>query len=62
MTAKTVLVIDDSIMIRKMVASILADQFQVLEAKDGLAGLEAAKKTSPRPDLAGFCHAQDGRL
>ncbi|HIK21305.1 MAG TPA: response regulator [Synechococcus sp. M44_DOE_062] len=54
MTTKTVLVIDDSIMIRKMVASILADQFQVLEAKDGLTGLEAAKKHHPDLILLDF--------
>jgi PleD family two-component response regulator len=49
MTAKKVLVIDDSIMIRKMVANILADQFEVLEAKDGATGIDTAKKQ--RPDL-----------
>ena len=54
MTTKTVLVIDDSIMIRKMVASILADQFQVVEAKDGLTGLEAAKKHHPDLILLDF--------
>jgi DNA-binding response OmpR family regulator len=47
--AKKVLVIDDSIMIRKMVASILTDQFEVLEAKDGIVGLDIARKS--RPDL-----------
>lgn len=49
MGGKRVLVIDDSIMIRKMVASILADQFEVLEAKDGIVGLDTARKH--RPDL-----------
>lgn len=49
MGGKRVLVIDDSIMIRKMVASILADQFDVLEAKDGIVGLDTARKH--RPDL-----------
>lgn len=49
MAANTVLVIDDSIMIRKMVASILADQFEVLEAKDGIVGLDVARRH--RPDL-----------
>ncbi|MDX2272548.1 MAG: response regulator [Cyanobacteriota bacterium] len=54
MAAKTVLVIDDSIMIRKMVASILADQFEVLEAKDGLVGLDTAKKHHPDLILLDF--------
>ncbi|MEN9201604.1 MAG: response regulator [Thermostichus sp. DG_1_6_bins_120] len=54
MTTKTVLVIDDSIMIRKMVASILADQFEVLEAKDGITGLETAKKHHPDLILLDF--------
>ena len=54
MTTKTVLVIDDSIMIRKMVASILADHFQVLEAKDGPTGLEVAKKHHPDLILLDF--------
>ncbi len=49
MATKSVLVIDDSIMIRKMVASILADQFEVLEAKDGIVGLDVARRH--RPDL-----------
>ncbi len=49
MGGKRVLVIDDSIMIRKMVVSILSDQFDVLEAKDGIVGLDAARKH--RPDL-----------
>lgn len=54
MATKTVLVIDDSIMIRKMVASILADQFEVLEAKDGMIGLETAKKYHPDLILLDF--------
>ncbi|MCJ2543732.1 response regulator [Thermostichus vulcanus] len=54
MTTKTVLVIDDSIMIRKMVASILADQFEVLEAKDGMMGIETAKKHHPDLILLDF--------
>jgi DNA-binding response OmpR family regulator len=54
MTTKTVLVIDDSIMIRKMVASILADQFEVLEAKDGMIGLETAKRHHPDLILLDF--------
>ncbi|MGQ9837072.1 MAG: response regulator [Cyanobacteriota bacterium] len=54
MATKTVLVIDDSIMIRKMVASILADQFEVLEAKDGVIGIETAKKRHPDLILLDF--------
>ena len=49
MSAGTVLVIDDSIMIRKMVTSILGDRFGVIEAKDGMTGLEMARQE--RPDL-----------
>ncbi len=52
--SKSVLVIDDSIMIRKMVASILADQFEVLEAKDGIMGLEAARRHHPDLILLDF--------
>lgn len=54
MAAKTVLVIDDSIMIRKMVVSILAGQFEVVEAKDGYTGLELARKSSPDLILLDF--------
>jgi DNA-binding response OmpR family regulator len=54
MAISKVLVIDDSIMIRKMVKSILADKFEVLEANDGMSGLDAAKKTSPNLILLDF--------
>jgi len=54
MTAKKVLVIDDSIMIRKMVKSILAGSFDVIEANDGKTGLEAAKRFSPDLILLDF--------
>ncbi len=54
MGSKTVLVIDDSIMIRKMVASILADQFEVLEAKDGSLGLDMARRHHPDLILLDF--------
>ncbi len=49
-----VLVIDDSIMIRKMVKSILAGRFDVLEASDGKAGLDLAKRTVPDLILLDF--------
>ncbi|MEN9245561.1 MAG: response regulator [Thermostichales cyanobacterium BF4_bins_65] len=51
---KKVLVIDDSIMIRKMVSGILAGQFDVLEAKDGSSGIEVAKKSLPDLILLDF--------
>ncbi|MBD2186769.1 response regulator [Pseudanabaena mucicola] len=54
MTAKKVLVIDDSIMIRKMVKSILAGKYDVLEASDGKSGLDAARKTFPDLILLDF--------
>jgi len=54
MAARKVLVIDDSIMIRKMVKSILADKFDVLEANDGMSGLDVAKKAPPDLILLDF--------
>jgi DNA-binding response OmpR family regulator len=54
MTAKKVLVIDDSIMIRKMVKSILAGKYDVLEASDGKSGLDAARKAFPDLILLDF--------
>lgn len=54
MSAGTVLVIDDSIMIRKMVTSILGDRFGVIEAKDGIAGLELARQHHPDLILLDF--------
>ncbi len=54
MTAKKVLVIDDSIMIRKMVKSILAGKYEVLEASDGKSGLDAARRTFPDLILLDF--------
>ncbi|MEI6430258.1 MAG: response regulator [Pseudanabaena sp. ELA607] len=54
MTAKKVLVIDDSIMIRKMVKSILSSKYEVLEASDGKSGLEAARRSFPDLILLDF--------
>jgi DNA-binding response OmpR family regulator len=54
MTAKKVLVIDDSIMIRKMVKSILAGKYDVLEASDGKSGLDAARRAFPDLILLDF--------
>jgi DNA-binding response OmpR family regulator len=54
MSAGTVLVIDDSIMIRKMVTSILGDRFGVIEAKDGMIGLELARQHHPDLILLDF--------
>lgn len=54
MTQKKVLVIDDSIMIRKMVKNILADQFEVLEASDGKSGIETARSVEPDIILLDF--------
>jgi len=54
MTAKKVLVIDDSIMIRKMVKSILSGKYEVLEASDGKSGLDAARKIFPDLILLDF--------
>ncbi|NJL99287.1 MAG: response regulator [Synechococcaceae cyanobacterium SM2_3_2] len=54
MSAGTVLVIDDSIMIRKMVTSILGDRFGVIEAKDGMIGLDLARQHHPDLILLDF--------
>jgi DNA-binding response OmpR family regulator len=54
MTAKKILVIDDSIMIRKMVKSILSGKYDVLEASDGKSGLDAARKIFPDLILLDF--------
>jgi DNA-binding response OmpR family regulator len=54
MAAKKVLVIDDSIMIRKMVKSILAGKYDVLEASDGKSGLDAARRAFPDLILLDF--------
>jgi DNA-binding response OmpR family regulator len=57
-----ILVIDDSIMIRKMVVDLLEDQFQVVEARNGREGVRLAKEYKPdvilldfvMPDLDGY--------
>ena len=54
MAEKKVLVIDDSIMIRKMVKSILSGKFEVIEASDGKIGLEVARSSSPDLILLDF--------
>lgn len=54
MAAKKVLVIDDSIMIRKMVKSILSGKYDVLEASDGKSGLDAARRAFPDLILLDF--------
>lgn len=54
MEQKKVLVIDDSIMIRKMVKNILSDQFDVLEASDGKSGIETARSVEPDIILLDF--------
>ena len=54
MAAKKILVIDDSIMIRKMVKSILSGKYDVLEASDGKSGLDAARKVFPDLILLDF--------
>lgn len=64
MAGKThrILVIDDSIMIRKMVVDLLEDQFQVVEARNGREGVRLAKEYKPdvilldfvMPDLDGY--------
>ena len=54
MAEKRVLVIDDSIMIRKMVKSILAGRYEVVEASDGKSGIEAARQFNPDLILLDF--------
>jgi PleD family two-component response regulator len=54
MAEKKVLVIDDSIMIRKMVKSILADRYEVIEASDGKSGIEAVRQFHPDLILLDF--------
>ncbi len=54
MAQKRVLVIDDSIMIRKMVKSILAGRYEVFEASDGKSGIEAARQYNPDLILLDF--------
>lgn len=54
MADKKVLVIDDSIMIRKMVKSILADRYEVIEASDGKSGIEAVRQFHPDLILLDF--------
>jgi DNA-binding response OmpR family regulator len=54
MTVQKVLVIDDSIMIRKMVKSILAGKYEVLEANDGKTGLDIARRSNPDLILLDF--------
>ncbi len=49
-----ILVIDDSIMIRKMVVDLLEDQFQVVEARNGREGLRLAKEHKPDVILLDF--------
>ncbi|RKZ22804.1 type II secretion system protein GspE [bacterium] len=48
-TRKKVMVIDDSPTLRKIVKSLLSDEFEVLEAQNGKEGFE--KVISERPDL-----------
>jgi CheY-like chemotaxis protein len=46
--ANKILVIDDSRVIRNMVRDMLpGDSFEIIEAADGIKGLEAAKQTKP---------------
>ncbi|MEN9213801.1 MAG: response regulator [Gloeomargarita sp. DG02_4_bins_56] len=49
-----VLVIDDSIMIRKMVVDLLEDQFKVVEARNGREGIRLAKEHQPDVILLDF--------
>ncbi|MEN9217776.1 MAG: response regulator [Gloeomargarita sp. DG_2_bins_126] len=49
-----VLVIDDSIMIRKMVVDLLAEQFDVVEARNGREGIRLAKEHQPDVILLDF--------
>lgn len=48
------MVIDDSTMIRRMVSGILSKHFEVLEASDGVMGLEMAKQHHPDLILLDF--------
>jgi len=54
MAEKRVLVVDDSIMIRKMVRSILSGRYDVIEASDGKSGIEAARQFNPDLILLDF--------
>ncbi|WP_448573752.1 response regulator [Trichothermofontia sp.] len=54
MPARKVLVIDDSTMIRRMVSGILSKHFEVLEASDGVMGLQMAKQHHPDLILLDF--------
>ncbi len=54
MSARKILVIDDSTMIRRMVSGILSRHFEVLEASDGVMGLEMAKQHHPDLILLDF--------
>ncbi len=49
-----ILVIDDSIMIRKMVVDLLEDRFQVVEARNGREGVRLAKEHKPDVILLDF--------
>lgn len=49
-----ILVVDDSIMIRKMVVDLLADQFEVVEARNGREGVRLAKEHKPDVILLDF--------
>jgi DNA-binding response OmpR family regulator len=53
-----ILVVDDSIMIRKMVGSILVHHFEVLEAQNGAVGLEVARQNQPDLILLDFVMPQ----
>jgi PleD family two-component response regulator len=55
--AEKILVIDDSIMIRKMVKNILAGKYEVLEANDGKSGLRSSQTHGARFSIAGLCDA-----
>jgi DNA-binding response OmpR family regulator len=54
MAAQKILVIDDSIMIRKTVKNILAGMYEVLEANDGKTGLDIARRSNPDLILLDF--------
>jgi DNA-binding response OmpR family regulator len=49
-----ILVIDDSIMIRKMVVDLLQDRFEVIEARNGREGVRLAKEHKPDVILLDF--------